>query len=201
MLFPHLLFLDSACRRSLRGLYSHIDSTILEHSTVVPNDTTVTNRKACNTAKDRIPTNGSLQPSTPSSADGPIRTSRMEDLRQVHVTEGVSKWATDLMLAGWIKGTNSTYQSAWSKWTGWCSSRQINPFSTDIQYFLDFLAIRSRTTVSFHQYSKICSLNDSCQDSSLLTRSHEFKSHQCQGIFLLSFVYPHCPGVYSALPQ
>ena len=64
-----------------RELYNHIDSTNLDHLTAVSDDTTVTNRRASNTAKDRIPTNGSLQPSTPSSGDGPIRTSCMDGHR------------------------------------------------------------------------------------------------------------------------
>ena len=49
-----------------------------------------------------------------------------------------------LRISCWQDGAKGPIQhtmlSAWNKWTGWCSSRQINPFSTDIQYFLDFLA-------------------------------------------------------------
>ena len=30
-------------------------------------------------------------------------------------------------------------QSGWLKWAGWCSKRSLNPLSSDVQHFLDFL--------------------------------------------------------------
>ena len=44
-----------------------------------------------------------------------------------------------MLEAGWSKGTNTTYQSAWKRWHGWCSRREINPISCTVQPFLEFL--------------------------------------------------------------
>ena len=44
-----------------------------------------------------------------------------------------------MLEAGWSKGTNTTYQSAWKRWHGWCSRREINPILCTVQPFLEFL--------------------------------------------------------------
>ena len=87
-----------------------------------------------------VSSDGSIRSNTSSTEEGSTGASRLEGLRRLHLKGGVSKRASDLMLAGWSKGTNSTYQSSWSKWNSWCVTRELNPFSTDVQFFLDFLA-------------------------------------------------------------
>ena len=47
--------------------------------------------------------------------------------------------ASQLLEVGWSKGTNTTYQSAWKRWHGWCSRQEINPISCTVQPFLEFL--------------------------------------------------------------
>ena len=81
-----------------------------------------------------------LQQGTPSGGKGVTSVSRLEGIRKMHLAEGISKQASDLILSGWSKRTNTTYQSGWSKWASWCASREIDPFSGDVHYFLDFLA-------------------------------------------------------------
>ena len=88
----------------------------------------------------RVSSDRPIQSNTSTTEKGSTGASRLEGLRRLHLKEGVSKMASDLMLAGWSKGTNSTYQSSWSKWNSWCITRELNPFSTDVRFFLDFLA-------------------------------------------------------------
>ena len=69
------------------------------------------------------------------SPNEPAPVSRLEGIRANHSAEGISKRASTLILSGWSKGTNATYQSAWSKWHSWCVARKVNPFSCDVKFF------------------------------------------------------------------
>ena len=83
---------------------------------------------------------GPLQQGTPTDREQIATLSRLEGVREGHLAEGISKRASDLILSGWSAGTNATYQSGWAKWSSWCAARKVNPFSGDVQSFLDFLA-------------------------------------------------------------
>ena len=83
------------------------------------------------------------QPSRPNSP--PDRTkvptaNRLQSIRGQHEAAGISEQASELLLAGWSKGTNTAYQTGWSRWTSWCNERKVNPFSCGVQPFLDFLS-------------------------------------------------------------
>ena len=54
--------------------------------------------------------------------------------------EGFSQKVSDILLSSWRKKTASQYESAWKAWSGWCSEREINPFSTTLENILEFLA-------------------------------------------------------------
>ena len=60
-------------------------------------------------------------------------------LSNVDSKQGISEETSQLLAAGWSRGTNTTYQSAWKRWNSWCSGWQINPISCSIQSFLEFL--------------------------------------------------------------
>ena len=65
--------------------------------------------------------------------------SRLESLRLQHTATGISKETSELLLAGWSKGTNTAYQSGWKRWSGWCQRREVDPISSGVQPFLDFI--------------------------------------------------------------
>ena len=97
---------------------------------------------------DRLPSDPTRQSN---AAERPIRqatssgysrtaaTSCLEVIRHSQQAEGISREASQLLAAGWSKGTNTTYQSAWRRWDSWCSERQIDPISFAVQPFLEFL--------------------------------------------------------------
>ena len=80
-----------------------------------------------------------LQPGTPVSGLRKTSASRLESIRNIHLAEGLSEWASALICSGWSKGTNTAYKSGWSKWASWCTARQIDPISGDVQHFVDIL--------------------------------------------------------------
>lgn len=66
--------------------------------------------------------------------------SRVESVGKQHRAEGVSEKASSLIISGWSKGTNATYQSAWKKWCCWCTKQCIDPISYDVCCLVNFLA-------------------------------------------------------------
>ena len=96
----------------------------------------------CNTdlfATQRSPNKSSGPEASTARARKPAA-SRLQNIRRQHIETGVSKKASDLLLAGWSKATNTTYQSGWARWSGWFSEWKVDPISCGIQPFLDFLA-------------------------------------------------------------
>ena len=79
------------------------------------------------------------EPATPTGNSKQTKASRLEDIRQQHTLAGISSEASELLLAGWSRGTNVAYQSGWKRWSSWCKGRKINPISAGIQPFLNFI--------------------------------------------------------------
>ena len=77
----------------------------------------------------------------PSSNPGELDVfSCMACLRQAFSTQGFSERVTELLLHSWRSNTHAAYNSAWSKWCGWCAGRHINPLSASLGNVLEFLA-------------------------------------------------------------
>jgi len=66
--------------------------------------------------KEARPPNGPLQSTASTGRTRQITTSHLESIGGQYSAAGVSQGTTDLLLAGWSKGTNSTYESAWKRW-------------------------------------------------------------------------------------
>ena len=64
----------------------------------------------------------------------------MAHFRAKLAKEGFSQKVSDILLSSWRKRTASQYESAWKAWSGWCSEREINPFSTTLENIFEFLA-------------------------------------------------------------
>ena len=65
----------------------------------------------------------------------------MESIRRTHSCSGISSRTSEIISAGWSKGTNTAYQSGWVKWSGWCDQRSLKPLSCDGQHFLELLEL------------------------------------------------------------
>lgn len=112
-------------------------SSHLEHSALVSKSPQFVDQSPNSPAKKGRSTIGSIQQAPPNERSS---VSCMEDIRQLHVDYGISERSSRLILAGWSKGINTAYQSAWSKWHSWCIKREVDSISYGVQPFLDFLA-------------------------------------------------------------
>ena len=64
-------------------------------------------------------------------------TSGMASLRTKMQTEGFSDQATSLITYSRRKGTRDNYESAWKKFSIWCSQKQTDPFSCPLNIIIN----------------------------------------------------------------
>ena len=140
------------------------NSPSLEISTMVPSIAGAVGRLSSNTSTITNAPVGPIRQTSSLNGDRTATASRLETIRHRQQAEGISSEASQLLAAGWSRGTNSTYECAWRRWDSWCSERQVDPISCAIQPFLEFLTglfkegLQYRTINTYH---KICYLNDS----------------------------------------
>jgi hypothetical protein len=69
----------------------------------------------------------------------PMKTHTLKSFRRIKEAGGVSKQTSELLAAGWRKGTQTAYNSCWRQWSSWFHARQINPFHTSVENITYFL--------------------------------------------------------------
>ena len=115
-------------------------STNLAPVTLVPCSSGTADRGPNPAAIPEQSTEGSIR-STPPPRPSPLTSAcRLEGVRGRLQSTGISQQASELITAGWSKGTNSAYQSAWSRWQRWCLQRQIDPFVGSVSAIVNFLS-------------------------------------------------------------
>ncbi len=75
----------------------------------------------------------------PSNQEWHDEAGSLASVRKRMFTKKISDTATNLIARAKSRGTRSNYDSAWRKFTGWCSGREINPFSCPLGDVLDYL--------------------------------------------------------------
>ncbi|KAK3093023.1 hypothetical protein FSP39_010166 [Pinctada imbricata] len=115
------------------------DSCVADASLVSPSSEHVDQASSV-TSGDRnasnLPDRGNSSP----GAESNITTNRLEVIGGRYESIGLSENVRSLILGSCRNGTNRAYQSAWSKWVGWCRERQITPFSASLSQFLEYLS-------------------------------------------------------------
>jgi len=85
--------------------------------------------------KMQRPSKESTQPISSTGGTTASKTSYLQIIGKHHAAAGVSKKASDFLLAGWSKGTNTTYQSGWeSEFFGVVNGKWI-PFHMESNRF------------------------------------------------------------------
>ena len=97
------------------GVYSGSGKPCVGHTTLVPNLTGPAGRIPTTTPSTQEATLRPIQQSSPPSGVQPTPISRLESLRKCHTAVNFSERASELVVSGWSKGTNTAYQSGWNK--------------------------------------------------------------------------------------
>ena len=106
-------------------------------------------------------------------------------LRQGFSSQGFSERVTELLLQSWRSITHSAYNSAWSKWCGWCSGRHINPLSASLGNILEFLADQFDLGLQYRSLNTLRSAisNSHSQIDCVNVGSHPIVSRLLKGMF------------------
>ena len=117
------------------GVHTGHRGANMGHTAMVPRDTGVTGRVPDSSSNTPESVARSIQQATP-----PVG----KQLAAWKVSGGKVTLQRALQREGFrphpVWGTNATYQSGWAKWSSWCATIKVNPFSGDVRPFLDFLA-------------------------------------------------------------
>ena len=79
----------------------------------------------------------------------------MAHLWQSYSMQGFSERVTELLLQSWRASTHSAYNSAWSKWCGWCNQRQVHPLSASLEEIMEFLANQFDSGLQHHSHNTL----------------------------------------------
>ena len=69
-----------------------------------------------------------------------FKPSGVENFRRRAAATGISENAAALVVGAWRGGTQTAYNSSWTKWVGWCGQRQIDPFNAAVADVVNFLS-------------------------------------------------------------
>ena len=126
---------------------------------MVPSTAGIAGGLSTESAEQPNATDRPFQQSSPPDGSMPATTSRLEVIRQQQQAAGISEEASRLLAAGWSKGTNTTYQSAWKRLASWCHEWQLDPISCSIQFFIEFLTSLLRRRCSTNQLTQFGQLS------------------------------------------
>ena len=126
----------------------------------------------------------SFESSPPNTGESDVF-NRVACLRQGFSSQGFSERVTELLLQSWRSNTHSAYNSAWSKWCGWCSGRHINPLSASLGIILEFLADQFDLGLQYRSLNTLRSAisNSHSQIDSVNVGSHPIVSRLLKGMF------------------
>jgi len=136
---PFSLIRQMSSESENRAEYGSDSGTAMAEPDMVSDAARVNDRVSTTPTEAEGHTEGLQRPAPPTGMSQQTTTSRLESLRRQHSTTGVSKETSELLLAGWSKGTNTAYQSGWKRWSSWCERREIDSIRCGIQCFLDFI--------------------------------------------------------------
>ena len=124
---------------------------------------------------------------TPPVPSKKLQAGCMAHFRAKLAKEGFSQKISDILLSSWRKKTASQYESAWKAWSGWCSEREINSFSTTLEHILEFLADLFYKGFKFRTlgvYRSAISSNPETVDG-FVTGKHPMMAKFMKGVFSL----------------
>lgn len=81
----------------------------------------------------------SKQRGSPPGTAGVPETSRMACIRSSLQNQGISRKASEIILASWRHNTVSAYSCNWRRWESWCHERKYNPLCATFSQILEFL--------------------------------------------------------------
>ena len=152
---PFCLIMKTLAKLREEGWQPHTDYPGLANTTLVPRATRhVDSPTSASSSGSQAFDQPSGRPASASSEQNSV-SSRMAWIQQSVSTRDISDRAYKLILASWRPGTNTVYNSAWSKWYSWCKEREVDPLCPNLGNITEFLSD------SFHNGLQYRTINSS----------------------------------------
>jgi len=127
-------------RKSITGQCSHDShNAIVGDSSMVPKDSKNVYSKSNFTSSEKESVKGPHRELSSTVNVKVTQTSGLDCLRGRVEAKGLSPEAAELVLCSRRKSSVSNYESAWRKWAGWCSGKEINPIAATLGNIAEYL--------------------------------------------------------------
>ena len=153
---PFCLIMKTLAKLREEGGNLILITPVLANTTLVPSATRhVNSPTSASSSGSQAFDQPSGGPASASSEQNSV-SSRMACIQQSISTRGISDRAYKLILASRRPGTNTVYNSAWSKWYSWCKEREVDPLCPDLGNITEFLSdsfhngLQYRTINTYH---------------------------------------------------
>ena len=123
-----------------RSSYTDFGNSSVAGSTMVPQASSTINKESNTFTISEGYVEKSKKRESSIAVKQQSKASGLVGIRKIGFDSELSEGASNLIRSSRRKGTRSRYQYAWTKWSGWCSGRQVDPVRCSIAEILNFLA-------------------------------------------------------------
>ena len=122
-----------------RSFQADINNPSLDNRTLVSKDFEHVNQESCFAALEKGPPEKSQRGNSSPSSEQDPKTGDLDRFRARLQEKEILKAASDLISKSRRPNSNANYESSWRKWASWCSRRETDSFSSNINEILDYL--------------------------------------------------------------
>ena len=118
---------------------AHINNPSLDNTSLVSKDFEHVNQESYFVALEKGPFEKPQRGNSSPSSKQDSKTGGLDGFRARLQEEGISKAASNIISKSRRPNSNANYESSWRKWASWCSRRETDSFSSNINEILDYL--------------------------------------------------------------
>ena len=118
---------------------AHINNPSLDNTSLVSKDFEHVNQESYFAALKKGRSEKSQRGNSSPSPEQDSKTGGLDGFQARLQEEGISKAASDLISKSRRSNSNANYESPWKKSASWCSTRETDSFSSNINEILDYL--------------------------------------------------------------
>ena len=122
-----------------RSSKADINDPSPDNTSLLSKDFEHVNQESYFAALEKGPSEKSQRGNSSPSSEQDYKTGGLDGFRARLQEEGISKAASDLISKSRRPNSNANYESSWRKWASWCSRRETDSFSSNINEILDYL--------------------------------------------------------------
>ena len=116
-----------------------INNSSLDSTSLVSKDFEHVNQESNFAALEKGPSEKSQRGNSSPSSEQDSKTGGLDGFRARLHEEEISKAASDLISKSRRPNSNANFGSSWRNWASWCSRRETDSFSSNINKILDYL--------------------------------------------------------------